>query len=68
MSMPSPVAKSIVIPERPNFMAAHPDIQLDISIADQHSDLIEEGLDCAVRVGPVIDLDSSPRQWGLTRH
>lgn len=56
VSMPSLVAKPIVIPELPKFLADNPDIQLDISIADQHSDLIEEGLDCAVRVGPVIEL------------
>lgn len=53
VSMPSLVAKSMVIPELPKFFANHPDIQLDISIADQHPDLIEDGLDCAGRVGPV---------------
>jgi LysR family transcriptional regulator for bpeEF and oprC len=56
VSMPSLVAKPLVIPELPKFLANNPDIQLDISIADQHPDLIEEGLDCAVRVGPVIEL------------
>ncbi|MFM0133079.1 LysR family transcriptional regulator [Paraburkholderia sediminicola] len=55
VSMPSLVAKPIVIPELPKFLAHNPGIQLDISIADQHLDLIEEGLDCAVRVGPVIE-------------
>ena len=53
VSMPSLVAKSAIIPELPKFFAANPDIQLDISIADHHPDLIEEGLDCALRVGPV---------------
>jgi LysR family transcriptional regulator for bpeEF and oprC len=56
VSMPSLVAKSTVIPELPKFFADNPDIRLDISIADQHPDLIEEGLDCAVRVGRVGDL------------
>jgi LysR family transcriptional regulator, regulator for bpeEF and oprC len=55
VSMPSLVAKTIVIPELPKFLADHPGIELDISIADQHPDLLEEGLDCAVRVGPVIE-------------
>lgn len=53
VSMPSLVAKSSVIPELPKFFASNPDIRLDISIADQHPDLIEEGLDCALRVGTV---------------
>jgi Transcriptional regulator len=53
VSMPSLVAKSTVIPELPKFFVENPDIRLDISIADQHLDLIEEGLDCALRVGTV---------------
>jgi LysR family transcriptional regulator for bpeEF and oprC len=44
---------STVIPELPKFFASNPDIRLDISIADHHPDLIEEGLDCALRVGTV---------------
>lgn len=65
VSMPSLVAKSIVIPELPKFFASNPDIQLDISIADQHPDLIEEGLDCAVRVGPVSEPALVARTAGL---
>ncbi len=56
VSMPSLVAKSAVIPDLPNFFASHPDIRLDINITDQHPDLIEEGLDCALRVGTVSEL------------
>jgi LysR family transcriptional regulator for bpeEF and oprC len=56
VSMPSLVAKSTVIPELLNFFANNPDIRLDISIADHYPDLIEEGLDCAVRVGTVSEL------------
>jgi LysR family transcriptional regulator for bpeEF and oprC len=64
VSMPSLVAKSIVIPELPKFLADNPDIQLDISIADQHPDLSEEALDCAVRVGPVIEPGLVARKAG----
>ena len=56
VSMPSLVAKSTVIPELPKFFASNPDIRLDISIVDHHPDLIEEGLDCALRVGTVSEL------------
>jgi LysR family transcriptional regulator for bpeEF and oprC len=64
VSMPSLVAKPIVIPELPKFLARNPDIQLDIRIADQHPDLIEEGLDCAVQVGPVVELGLVARPVG----
>ena len=65
VSMPSLVAKSIVIPELPAFFANNPDIQLDISIADQHPDLIEEGFDCAVRVGPVHEMGLVAKTVGI---
>ncbi|WP_168793425.1 LysR family transcriptional regulator [Paraburkholderia aromaticivorans] len=64
VSMPSLVAKSVVIPELPNFFANNPEIQLDISIADHHPDLIEEGLDCAVRVGTVSELGAVAKTVG----
>ncbi len=64
VSMPSLVAKPIVIPELPKFLARNPDIQLDIRIADQHPDLIEDGLDCAVQVGPVVELGLVARPVG----
>jgi LysR family transcriptional regulator for bpeEF and oprC len=64
VSMPSLVAKPIVIPELPTFLANNPDIQLDISIADHHPNLIEEGLDCAVQVGPIIEPNVVARTVG----
>ncbi|MFD1561848.1 LysR family transcriptional regulator [Paraburkholderia silviterrae] len=65
VSMPALIAKSSVIPELPKFFASNPDIRLDISIADQHPDLVEEGLDCALRVGPVSDLGLVAKTVGL---
>lgn len=65
VSMPSLVAKSVVIPQLPDFFANNPDIQLDISIADQHPDLIEDGFDCAVRVGPVSELGLIAKTVGI---
>jgi len=64
VSMPALVAKPIVIPQLSKFMADNPDIQLDISIADQHPDLIEAGFDCAVQVGPVIELGLVAKRVG----
>jgi LysR family transcriptional regulator, regulator for bpeEF and oprC len=64
VSMPALVAKEVVIPALPGFFAAYPEIELEISIADHHADLVEEGLDCAVHVGTVNDLGLVAKRIG----
>jgi DNA-binding transcriptional LysR family regulator len=39
------------------FMAAYPDIRLDITITDEEFDIVEEGFDAGVRLGEVIEQD-----------
>ena len=42
-----------LLPLAPRFMAAHPAVQLDITITDQVIDLMDERADVAIRVGPM---------------
>ena len=42
-----------LLPLAPRFMAAHPDVQLDITITDEVVDLMQERADVAIRVGPM---------------
>ncbi len=42
-----------LLPLAPRFMAAHPGVQLDISINDAVIDLMDERADVAIRVGPL---------------
>jgi DNA-binding transcriptional LysR family regulator len=42
-----------LLPIAPRFMAAHPGVQLDITITDQVIDLMDERADVAIRVGPM---------------
>ena len=42
-----------LLPLVPGFLAAHPDITLDIVLTDQVIDLLEERADIAIRVGPI---------------
>ncbi|MGA0565296.1 LysR family transcriptional regulator [Ancylobacter sp. VNQ12] len=39
------------------FAAAHPDIQLDITVTDEEFDIVAEGYDAGVRLGEVIERD-----------
>jgi DNA-binding transcriptional LysR family regulator len=34
----------------PQFMAAHPEVELDVSLSDRRVDLVEEGYDMAIRI------------------
>lgn len=55
VSLPASIAKNVVIPALPTFFAAYPKVEVDMVISDRHVDLVEEGVDCAIRVGPIED-------------
>ncbi len=48
-----PFGRHYLLPLAPRFMAAHPGVQLDITITDQVIDLMDERADVAIRVGPM---------------
>jgi DNA-binding transcriptional LysR family regulator len=57
-----------VIPSLPEFMESHLDLHVQLVVADQHQNLIVEGVDLAFRFGALLDssatarlLDASPR-------
>ena len=49
------------------FLNAYPDVQVELSLNDRNLDLIEEGLDLAVRIGPLEDSSLVARQVGSVR-
>jgi len=61
-------ARLHVIPHLPRFLAAHPDLEVDVVLDDRTIDLIAEGIDVSLRMGALADsavvarrLASSPR-------
>ncbi|WP_394777577.1 LysR family transcriptional regulator [Undibacterium sp.] len=55
ISLPGSVAKSLLIPALPEFYKRFPDIDMELSISDRRVDLVEDGMDCSIRIGPVND-------------
>jgi len=55
ISMPSIFGSFHIAPILPDFVDRHPDITLEVSISDRFVDLVEEGLDVAVRVAELRD-------------
>jgi DNA-binding transcriptional LysR family regulator len=49
------------------FLNEYPDIRVELSLNDRNLDLIEEGLDLAVRIGPLVDSSLIARQVGSVR-
>ena len=42
-------------PILPGFMALYPDLKVDVTLMDRHTDLVDEGVDVAIRIGVLAD-------------
>ncbi|MES2260238.1 MAG: LysR family transcriptional regulator [Pseudomonadota bacterium] len=61
---PTGLASDILIPSLPDFFQRYPDITLELGCSDRPVDLIEEGVDCAVRGGTLADSALIARRIG----
>lgn len=64
VDMASGIAKHVVVPRLPEFLQAHPRIELELSSTDRKVDLVREGFDCVVRVGTLGDANVIIRPIG----
>src|SRR4051812_30752352 len=61
---PTGLASEILVPALPAFFERYPDIKLELGCSDRPVDLIEEGVDCAVRGGNLVDSNLVARRVG----
>lgn len=52
---PAGFGRRHVAPLVPGFLAQHPDVSLSLNLSDRVVDIVNEGFDCAVRVGDLPD-------------
>lgn len=64
IDLPNVVARDLVIPRLPEFLARHPALEVGISTTDRRVDLVHEGFDCVLRVGMLGDSDLVARPLG----
>jgi LysR family transcriptional regulator, regulator for bpeEF and oprC len=62
--MPGVIGRAIVLPRLSEFEARYPEIELVLGLSDRPSDLIFEGIDCAVRTGALADSTLIARHLG----
>jgi DNA-binding transcriptional LysR family regulator len=67
IDLPNMLARDVIIPRLPDFLARHPALEVGISTTDRRVDLIQEGFDCLVRVGPLGDSELVARPLGQMR-
>lgn len=59
------MSRELIVPALPGFFERYPDIELELGCSDRQIDLIEEGVDCAIRGGNLDDSTLIARRVGL---
>lgn len=67
VACPVALARFKLMPLMKPFLARYPDIELDLQISDRKIDLVEDGVDVAIRVGELRDSTLKARRLGTAR-
>lgn len=57
-----------IVPYLPQFFARYPDVSVEFSVDQRYVNLIEAGIDLAIRIGPLADSTEIARQVGSTQY
>jgi DNA-binding transcriptional LysR family regulator len=61
-------ARIHLVPHLPDFLALHPDLEMDMVLDDRHVDLVQEGIDVALRMGQLADSALTARRIASCRN
>ncbi len=67
ISAPNVFGRMHVMPLVSSFLDAHPELRAELILSDRYLDLIEEGLDVALRIGQLADSGLVARRVGQVR-
>ena len=65
VDVPTGLASEVLIPALPTFFERYPDIVMELGTTDRLVDLVEEGVDCAIRGGELLDSNLIARRVGV---
>lgn len=55
IDVPGRIGRLIIAPALPDFLGTYPEIDIELGVTDRAVDLVEDGIDCVLRVGPLSD-------------
>lgn len=67
VEMPSALAQGVMCSLLPEFLAEHPELQIELMVSDQALDVVEMGIDVAIRTNEPNELDRAARKLGSAR-
>ncbi|NNL06464.1 MAG: LysR family transcriptional regulator [Gammaproteobacteria bacterium] len=67
LSSTAPFGRKFIIPMLGDFLNKYPDINIDYLMEDRYIDLVKQGVDLAIRVGPLQDSSLIARKIGSSR-
>ncbi|OHX10419.1 LysR family transcriptional regulator [Chromobacterium sphagni] len=67
IDVPGPIGRQVLAPALPDFFRQYPDIELELGVTDRPVDLIQEGVDCVIRVGQLSESRLVARRIGMMR-
>jgi DNA-binding transcriptional LysR family regulator len=67
VSAPLLFGRMHVAPAASRFLDRYPGVQIELTLSDRYVNLVEEGVDVAIRIGPLVDSALIARRIGATR-
>lgn len=67
VDVPVSLGRLVLLPALAPFLTAHPALELQLGMSDRIADLLEEGIDAAVRIGVLRDSGLVAQKVGQTR-
>ncbi len=67
VAVPPILTSMIIVPKLPDFYLRFPDVAIEVVVSERHADLVQEGLDLAIRVGHLESSGLVARRIGSMR-
>jgi DNA-binding transcriptional LysR family regulator len=61
-------ARIHLMPRLPEFLQQHPDLEIEVVLDDRNVDLVQEGIDVALRMGELVDSSLTARRIASAPH
>ena len=67
LAVPVVLGRLHIVPRLAGFLGRYPDVSVDLTMSDGFVDLVEQGIDLAIRVGEITDESLVARRIGIVR-